>query len=525
MLKQKGRQLSITDIDVLEQWSNRPLVSENSIYYALAEADDIFSDELFSSAYSHKGRPATSPAMLTKVLLLQFYENVSDRQAEERALYDLRWKVALHLPIGESGFDHSTLSNFRDRLLQNKKEQEVFQKILEKAAERKLIPQNSVRQIIDSTCTLGAGAVQDTYTLIRKSIYKLIQELQKKINIVEIVKEPLKLNYQDDSKPKIDWNNPEERNQLLNDLISDAEKLLSAIESHKLSPKGQQLKEILSKIVEQDIQRQEDGTVIIKQGVAKDRIISTSDPEMRHGRKSSSRLFDGYKTHTAMEEESEFITAVEVTPGNQHDSEAATKLIDAQPKEQQPETIMGDTAYGTGQVRAAMEDKQIKVIAPAPAEPQRPGCYPKSAFNIDLESETCQCPAGKIAEEKRYSRAGKLKAFAFSEKQCGNCPLKTECTQSKQNRRIVTVHPYEKQLQAARAFQKTEEFKEAYSGRYKIERKQSEMVRYGLRKARYIGQAKVKLQAYLIATLVNFKRLCKLTMEQIAKEPLPAIIG
>ncbi|SHF39377.1 Transposase [Desulforamulus putei DSM 12395] len=360
MLKQKGRQLSITDIDVLEQWSNRPLVSENSIYYALAEADDIFSDELFSSAYSHKGRPATSPAMLTKVLLLQFYENVSDRQAEERALYDLRWKVALHLPIGESGFDHSTLSNFRDRLLQNKKEQEVFQKILEKAAERKLIPQNSVRQIIDSTCTLGAGAVQDTYILIRKSIYKLIQELQKKINIVEIAKEPLKLNYQDDSKPKIDWNNPEERNQLLNDLISDAEKLLSAIESHKLSPKGQQLKEVLSKIVEQDIQRQEDGTVIIKQGVAKDRIISTSDPEMRHGRKSSSRLFDGYKTHTAMEEESEFITAVEVTPGNQHDSEAATKLIEAQPKEQQPETIKGDTAYGTGQVRAAMEDKQIK---------------------------------------------------------------------------------------------------------------------------------------------------------------------
>ncbi|WP_420795746.1 transposase [Desulforamulus putei] len=142
-----------------------------------------------------------------------------------------------------------------------------------------------------------------------------------------------------------------------------------------------------------------------------------------------------------------------------------------------------------------------------------------------MESETCQCPAGKIAEEKRYSRAGKLKAFAFSEKQCGNCSLKTECTQSKQNRRIVTVHPYEKQLQAARAFQKTEEFKEAYSVRYKIERKQSEMVRYGLRKARYIGQAKVKLQAYLIATLVNFKRLCKLTMEQIAKEPLPAIIG
>ncbi len=95
--------------------------------------------------------------------------------------------VESHLPIGESGFDYSTLSNFRDRLLQNKKEQEVFQEILKKAAERKLIPQNSVRQIIDSTCTLGTGAVQDTYTLIRKSIYKLIQELQKHINIVEIV--------------------------------------------------------------------------------------------------------------------------------------------------------------------------------------------------------------------------------------------------------------------------------------------------------------------------------------------------
>lgn len=144
-----------------------PLVPKDGIYHGLAGADDIFRDELFASAYSSIGRPATSPGMLTKVLLLQFHDNASDRQAEEHALYDLRWKHALHLSLGESGFDYSTLSVFRARLLLSQTDNVAFRQILDAAAERGLISREAAEQIFDFTHTLGAGAVQDTYTPVR----------------------------------------------------------------------------------------------------------------------------------------------------------------------------------------------------------------------------------------------------------------------------------------------------------------------------------------------------------------------
>ncbi|MEW5920562.1 MAG: transposase [Bacillota bacterium] len=114
---------------------------------------------------------------------------------------------------------------------------------------------------------------------------------------------------------------------LLKTLLPDAFNILAATEGVELTREEQKLKDLLSVIAVQDIVYQADGKVTLKQGFAKDRIISTTDPEMRHGRKSSSRRFDGYKTNTAMDRESEFITAIVVTPGNAHDSEAATQLV------------------------------------------------------------------------------------------------------------------------------------------------------------------------------------------------------
>ena len=118
MLGHKKNQLSFTDIDTLQTWGQKPIVSENSIYYGLSQANEIFKDELFADAYSFSGRPSIPPSRLIKVILLQFYDKVSDREAENRARYDLRWKLALGIPIAESGFNYSALSRF-SRFIEN----------------------------------------------------------------------------------------------------------------------------------------------------------------------------------------------------------------------------------------------------------------------------------------------------------------------------------------------------------------------------------------------------------------------
>ncbi|KYH31467.1 transposase [Neomoorella mulderi] len=105
----------------------------------------------------------------------------------------------------------------------------------------------------------------------------------------------------------------------------------------------------------QDIEPKAEGKEYqIKKGVAEDRLISTVDPDMRHGRKSTARTFNGYKTHIAMEQESEFIAAVEVTPANTYDGQVAKDLIDQQPEERRPGRMLGDTCYCTGPIRKDM---------------------------------------------------------------------------------------------------------------------------------------------------------------------------
>ena len=133
------------------------------------------------------------------------------------------------------------------------------------------------------------------------AVRKLLITINKRLNLIAILPKPLNLDYQGKNKPKINWEDPAERNKLLNELCQDALQIVEIIEKLKLTKQEQELRDILAMVAVQDIEQQKDGIVKIKQGVAKDRIISTDDPEMRHGRKSSARKFDGYKTHTTIE--------------------------------------------------------------------------------------------------------------------------------------------------------------------------------------------------------------------------------
>lgn len=170
-----GNQDNQTGFLDLESRLSIPLIEPNSIYGLIAQwGNRLIIDTDFADLYSHTGRPSDSPALLSKVLLLMYRDDVSDREAEEQAKFDLRWKVALRLPIGETGFDHTALYRFRSRLLTNEKHKFVFERFVNLAKEAGIIKENGL-QIIDSTHVLGAAAVKDTYALIKGAIQKLLK--------------------------------------------------------------------------------------------------------------------------------------------------------------------------------------------------------------------------------------------------------------------------------------------------------------------------------------------------------------
>jgi len=233
-----------------------------------------------------------------------------------------------------------------------------------------------------------------------------------------------------------------------------------------------------ARIVSQDIEEDKENKPKIKKGVAKDRIISTTDSEMRHGRKSSSGKFNGYKSHILKNADSDIIT-------------------------------------------------NIELVSKAPALKDT-GKLSKEEFDIDIENEKVVCPEGKVAEKCYQSKGAEgevTKTFVFSKETCNDCLQRSECTNAKNTGRTITVGPNEEYLQKAKEIQKTEGFKEIYNKiRPPVERKIAELIFHGFRKTRYIGKRKSRLQALFTAAAVNLKRIFKEQQEKkVNLDILPAI--
>jgi len=516
LLGKEDKQTSFFDTD----FACAHLINKNSFYAKMHDfADKIITDDDFADIYClNNGRPSVPPARLAKVLILQTYEHLSDRQALKMVRLNIAWKYALGVPVSYEGFDRSLLVYFRARLLANKKEKMVFRKTLELARKAGLL-KKEVDQVIDSTPMLGAGAVKDTYELLRDGIRRILicmdKEAKSRMNL------SLKAYSQRDSKPKINWEDKKEREELLSLLVADAREVLSSIDpkNKELDPKLQDAANLLAKIVSQDTEKDEQGKPKIKRGVAKDRIISTTDPEMRHGRKSSAGKFNGYKTHATKDVDSDIITNVDVSAGNCPDGDMAEPLIDEQEKEDTIKTksLTGDGAYGSGKMRKKMDEKEIELISKAPA-PKDTGKINKEEFEVDLEKEKVTCPEGKTTTKCNRSKNAEgepARTFVFPKEVCDTCPRKSNCTSAKNTGRTINVGPYEEYLREARVRQKTEEFKKIYNERRPpIEAKIAELIYHGLRKTRYKGKRKSRLQALFIAAVVNFKLIFKEPGEQ-----------
>jgi transposase len=492
----------------------RPL-PEGSFYALLAEhGDRIVRDEDFAECYSAgMGRPSIAPSLLAKVLLLQHRTGVSDDAAMQAVAWDLRWKIALGLAVDHDGWHPTSLTKFRARLLLHGKEALALENTLRLAEEIGLLA-GTAEQIIDSTPMLGAAATQDTVRLVRHGVKKLLDAVAAvDEDAARRLDDGLDFEYaKPNDKPDCRWREKAERERILTRVAQDAERALQAVEQADGLLDDERVTGahgLLRDLVGQDFDIDEDGVPRLHRGTASDRIISTVDPEMRHGRKSQHQRFDGYKLSASVTNSAEpLITAVQVAPASEQDGPQAARLIDELPEQLRPQRVLGDTAYGTGPVRAQLAEREIEVLAPVPPGAAMEGRLAKRDFHIDLDAGTVTCPAGQVAQI-RTEPSEKRRAH-FSKHACDGCPLRERCV-TKRGDRTVLIAPDEELLIAARhSLQDPHTAEHLRRTRPRIERLLGLLAhRYGARKSRYIGRAKARLQAAWAAALVNLNPIAR----------------
>jgi hypothetical protein len=484
------------------------LVTKGSFYERLAgHGHEIVSDQEFAGLYADgRGRPSVPPSVMIRALLCATHDRTSDRETSRRSRVDLDWKAAMGVDDDFGGIGATTFSLMRARMVAQDADAKLFEATLAKAVEAGIF-KGPLTAIIDSSPVHGAGNVADTYELIRKMMGRVARAMGDRLDD-GLRAEALALAA---AKPDIDWQDPLVRRAHLEELVELAAELLGTVAGSEVAGEAEvaEAAGLLAQVVLQDVADSGDGPAI-RDGVARDRVVSHSDPEMRHGRKSASRRFDGHKLDLIIGESSELVLGVEVRAGNAGDGEGAAPLLGKVQATQGIEvgTLLGDMAYSDGDVREAVEELGAEMVAKVPPVTNA-GRFPKTDFVIDLGAGQVTCPAGQTTTDVRLSKDHKGRAaitFVFGAHVCGVCPLRDACTTAKGGRTIV-VGAHHDRIEAARVAQREPGTKELLRRRPKVERKIDHLQDLGMRHARYRGRRKTRLQALLAATVANFKRL------------------
>jgi len=515
---------------------------QNSIYSFLRrERDRLFPDEAFSDLFTGHGRCSVPPSVIAVVMVLQRLEGRSDREAVDSYCFDNRWRYAAGVGGYDAGgwtrFSHTVLVDMRERLRNSDRPDRIFEAALRAAHEAGLIGR---KRALDSTPLYDAVSTMDTVTLIRSAIRGLLKVVDDDLEHELVMVLTSGDDYSSSAKPQIDWDDKDAREMLIDSRAKDAHACLVALDGRALDPVVTEASELLATVVGQDLDIGDDGVFRIVRRVAKDRVISTVDPEARHGHKTAARGFDGYKGHVAVDPDSEIVTATTVTPGNASDGSVATDLIDdllgddhsanggdddnggsastneatdvVIPDDNEPEadagtaTVYGDNAYGTGEIQSRLEDEGIESKCKTQKPNARIGFFAKDRFLVNLEDDTVTCPNGVTLTIRRHVKGGGLAKFA---KSCDSCPLRSRCTKSAKGRNI-TVGLNEAVLTRARKRQQHPEWVADYRAtRPKVERKLAHLMRrkHGGRRARVRGTEKVGADFSLLAAAINLARL------------------
>lgn len=407
--------------------------------------------ELFDEAFqvelegmyraSGAGKEPVAPALMAMATLLQGYLNVSDAMMVELTMLDLSVQSVLGcLGATAPPFSQGAFHDFRLRLIAHEMDQRLLERTVEVARktgkfDAKKLPK-SLRIGIDSSPLAGAGRVEDTLNLLAhagRDIVRCAAELTERSvdDVCDEAKCPLLLESSIKKALDLDWTKPGVRNDGAKKLLKQLDALVvwvrRQLPDEAQQPPLQQTLETLERIKAQDLEPDPNspgGGSRIKRGVAKDRLVSVTDKEMRHGRKNKNKVFNGYKRHLAADLDTELIHAVAITPANVQEQEAAAPM----------KALIETAGFSISELyidRGYLSSSVVEAILAAggdvicrPWASTKPGFFSKLDFTFDLRANTVTCPAGVAQPFEEDTQVW------FPPELCGVCPLRSDCTTS-----------------------------------------------------------------------------------------------
>lgn len=421
------------------------------VFVFLRELRHLIFDESIqqqlASAYSttERGRERVPPAQLALAVLLQAALRVPDHEVVELTVMDRRWQMVLNCAGAEEPlFSQGTFFNFRQRLIEHSLDKVLFDKTVQLARETGGFSATHLRAAFDASPLWGAGRVEDTFNLIGRAALHVVRTVaeQRGQPFTEVAKEagiPVLGATSIKTGLDIDWDDPQAKagamERLLGQVRSLGQWLEKELREQLQQPPLSEQWALLNKLIEQDTEPEpEGGGSRIKQGVAKDRRISVSDGDMRHGRKSKKKRIDGYKRHIAVQLDTPgIVCAVAVTPANQPERVASDVLLNQCGKLAE---LYIDRGYlGDDAIEQRRREGMAVHCKPFPL--RNAGRFTKADFEVDLAAQTVRCPNNVTVP------ASPGKTSRFPAEVCAACPKRLLCTRAKREGRSLTMHPNE----------------------------------------------------------------------------------
>ena len=482
------------------------LKSDSVFAFLAAHRSELFPEAMFADLFpSRQGRPSVPAEVMASVITLQALHGLSDNETVDAVTFDLRWKAACGLPVTAGAFHSTTLTYWRRRLAASEQPNRIFDAVKAVVAATGALA-GKTRRALDSTILDDAVATQDTVTQLIGAIRRVRREVP---GAGEVIAAHCGAHdYDDPGKPAITWDDAAARAALVDALVGDAHRLLGHLPEQELGARASEAVALLALIAGQDVEPVDDsdgtdGRWRIAHRVAPDRVISTVDPEARHAHKTVHRRQDGFKAHLAVEPDTGIITDCTLTKASgpdTHDAAVAAQLLT---DETAPVTVLGDSAYGSGEFRAHLvEAKHVDRVKSAPLRSAVAGGFTVDDFVVDHTAETATCPAGT-------TRTITARGYATFGIACRGCPLRAQCTTSAQGK-TLTIREHDALQRAARRRSREANWLNEYrQHRPMVERTIAWLTR-GNRKVRYRGVTRNDHWLHHRAAAVNLRQLITL---------------
>ncbi len=479
------------------------LKSESVFAFLAVHRGELFPEEMFADLFpSRRGRPSVPAEVMASVITLQALHGLSDNETVDAVTFDLRWKAACGLPITAGSFHSTTLTYWRRRLAASDRPNRIFEAVKAVVAATGALS-GRTRRALDSTILDDAVATQDTVTQLIGAIRRVRREVP---GAGEVIAAYCRAHdYDDPGKPAIAWDDADAREALVDALVGDAHRLLGHLCEQDLGPRAAEAVALLALIAGQDVEpvADSDGTDghwRIAQKVVSDRVISTVDPEARHAHKSVHRRQDGFKAHIAVEPDTGIITDCALTKASGPGSGDAAVGIDLLAGESEPVTVLADSGYGSGALRAELlAGGHVDRVKSAPTRSAVPGGFTVDDFAVDHTARTATCPAG-------ITRAITAQGYVTFGVICRDCPLRAQCTTSATGKSLK-IRPHDALQRAARRESRNTAWLNEYRRhRPMVERSIAWLTR-GNRKVRYRGVAKNDHWLHHRSAALNLRRL------------------